>query len=72
VGVLEAHLRALRERGGKAFVPYVTGGFPGVDADLLRRLQAAGADVIEVGIPHSDPIMDGGVVQRASAEALGA
>ena len=51
-------------------MPYVTGGYPGVDAGLLRRLGAAGADAIEVGIPFSDPVIDGGVVQEASAEAL--
>lgn len=67
---LEAALRARREAGGRAFVPYVTGGYPGVDASLLRRLESAGADAIEVGIPFSDPVMDGGVIQEASAEAL--
>jgi tryptophan synthase alpha chain len=70
MGRLETRLRDLRDRGGKAFAPYVTGGFPGVDASLLRALAAAGADAIEVGIPHSDPIMDGGVVQEASRVAL--
>lgn len=70
MGALETRLRAVRERGEKAFAPYVTGGFPGVDAALLRALAAAGADAIEVGIPHSDPIMDGGVVQEASRIAL--
>ena len=70
MGRLEAALRARREAGGRAFVPYVTGGYPGVDAGLLRRLEAAGADAIEVGIPFSDPVMDGGVIQEASAEAL--
>ena len=63
-------LHARRDAGGRAFVPYVTGGYPGVDAGLLRRLEAAGADAIEVGIPFSDPVMDGGVIQEASAEAL--
>ncbi len=67
---LERRLRAVREDGGHAFVPYVTGGFPGVDAALLRALADAGADAIEVGIPHSDPIMDGGVIQQASRIAL--
>jgi tryptophan synthase alpha chain len=67
---LEARLRATRDAGGKAFVPYVTGGFPGVDAELLRSIEAAGADAVEVGIPHSDPIMDGGVIQEASRIAL--
>jgi tryptophan synthase alpha chain len=70
MGRLEAALRARRGAGGRAFVPYVTGGYPGVDAGLLRRLEAAGADAIEVGIPFSDPVMDGGVIQEASAEAL--
>jgi tryptophan synthase alpha chain len=51
-------------------VPYVTGGAPGVDAALLRALAEAGADAIEVGIPHSDPVMDGGVIQEASRLAL--
>ncbi|MGH2681200.1 MAG: tryptophan synthase subunit alpha [Actinomycetota bacterium] len=67
---LETALRARRDAGGHAFVPYVTGGYPGVDARLLRRLEAAGADAIEVGVPFSDPVMDGGVIQEASAEAL--
>lgn len=69
---LEAALRARRDAGGWAFVPYVTGGFPGVDERLLRSLQDAGADAIEVGIPFSDPVMDGGVIQEASRIALGA
>ena len=70
MGELETALRAVRDSGGRAFVPYVTGGFPGVDAGLLRALADAGADAIEVGIPHSDPIMDGPVVQQASSVAL--
>lgn len=70
MGALEKRLRAVRAAGGHAFVPYVTGGSPGVDASLLRALADAGADAIEVGIPHSDPIMDGGVIQEASRIAL--
>jgi tryptophan synthase alpha chain len=70
VGALETALRGVRDGGGEAFVPYVTGGLPGVDAALLRGLQEAGADAIEVGIPHSDPIMDGGVIQEASRLSL--
>jgi tryptophan synthase alpha chain len=70
VGELESALRARRDGGGRAFVPYVTGGLPGVDADLLRGLESAGADAIEVGIPFSDPVMDGGVIQEASRLAL--
>ena len=70
MGELEARLRAARDAGRKAFVPYVMGGIDGVDADLLRALAAAGADALEVGIPHSDPVMDGGVIQEASRIAL--
>jgi tryptophan synthase alpha chain len=67
---LEAALRARRDGGGRSFVPYVTGGLPGVDAELLRSLRDAGADAVEVGIPFSDPVMDGGVIQEASRLAL--
>ena len=69
---LEAVLRARRDAGGRLFIPYVTGGYPGVDASLLRAIQDAGADAIEVGIPFSDPVMDGGVIQEASRLALDA
>ena len=69
---LEVALRARRDGGGRAFVPYVTGGLPGVDAELLQAMRDAGADAIEVGIPFSDPVMDGGVIQEASAAALAA
>lgn len=48
----------------------MTGGLPGVDAGLLRGLEDAGADALEVGIPFSDPVMDGGVIQEASRRAL--
>ncbi len=67
---LEKALRERRDAGGRAFIPYVTGGFPGVDPSLLRALQDAGADAVEVGIPFSDPVMDGGVIQEASRLAL--
>ena len=67
---LETALRTRRDGGGKAFVPYVTGGFPGVDASLLRALQDVGADALEVGVPFSDPVMDGGVIQEASRRSL--
>ncbi len=67
---LEAALRSRRDGGGRAFVPYVTGGLPAVNAGLLRGLEDAGADAIEVGIPFSDPVMDGPVIQEASRRAL--
>jgi tryptophan synthase alpha chain len=67
---LEARLASVRSAGRKAFVPFVTGGFPGVDDRLLRDLAATGADAVEVGIPFSDPVMDGPVIQEASRRAL--
>src|SRR6186713_3296108 len=54
MGVLETRLRADRDRGEKIFAPYVTGGFPGVDAALLRALAATGADAIEGGTHPRD------------------
>ena len=63
-------LGAAKADGRRAFVPYVTGGLAGVDGDLLRALEDAGADAVEVGIPFSDPVMDGPVIQEASRRAL--
>ena len=66
---LEAHLRARRDGGAKLVVPYVTGGLPGW-TDVLMALSDAGADAIEIGIPFSDPVMDGPTIQEASQRAL--
>jgi tryptophan synthase alpha chain len=61
-----------RERGARALVPYLTAGYPCLEntLPLLNALVAGGADVIELGVPFSDPIADGPTIQRASAEAL--
>jgi tryptophan synthase alpha chain len=67
---LEASLRRRVDAGGRGFVPYVTGGLPLVTPDVLRGLETAGADAVEVGIPFSDPVMDGPVIQEASRLAL--
>ena len=69
-GVLAQSLERARALGRKAFLPYVTGGLPAVTATVLRSLAACGADAIEVGVPFSDPIMDGPVIQEASRRAL--
>lgn len=67
--VLEDHLRTRRERG-KLLMPYVTGGIRPDWTDYLRALAAAGADAIEVGLPFSDPTLDGATIQEASDAAL--
>ncbi len=66
---LEAHLRAERSEGRKLLVPYVTGGLANWK-EAIRAAVAAGADAVEVGIPFSDPVMDGPVIQEASQRAL--
>jgi tryptophan synthase alpha chain len=71
-GVIETALRAVRAGGGKALVPYVTGGLDAEWPDAVRAVAAAGADAVEIGIPFSDPVMDGPVIQRASERALAA
>lgn len=68
-GTLQDALLRRRDAGGKCLVPYLTGGF-GPWPTLLQAAAAAGADGIEVGIPFSDPVMDGPVIQEASELAL--
>lgn len=57
---------------GKAFIPFVTGGDPTLDVteQLLYAMQDAGADLIEIGIPFSDPVAEGIVIQEANERAL--
>ncbi|HVL82087.1 MAG TPA: tryptophan synthase subunit alpha [Actinomycetota bacterium] len=71
---LEAHLRELRAGGRKVLAPYLTCGFPSPDLfpSLVEGVVAAGADMLEIGVPFTDPLMDGPVIQRASEVALGA
>lgn len=69
MGAFEDALRSRRSAGGKCLVPYLTGGL-GEWASYLRAAAAAGADAIEVGVPFSDPVMDGPVIQEASERAL--
>lgn len=69
-GGLERRLRSARDAGRKLLVPYVTGGMVPDWLEVVHALSAAGADAIEVGIPFSDPMIDGPVIQRASAMAL--
>lgn len=69
---IEKKFQELKATGRKAFIPYVTAGDPDLKTtvDLILALDKAGADVIEVGVPFSDPIADGPVIQRATERAL--
>lgn len=67
---LEVRLRGSREAGRALLVPYVTGGLGKDWADVVRAIVDAGADAVEVGIPFSDPVMDGPIIQAASQRAL--
>jgi len=63
---------ALKRRGKRALIPFITAGDPNLSAtrDLILELARAGAAVIELGVPFSDPVADGPVIQRASERAL--
>ncbi len=65
-------LRELKTQGKRAFIPYITAGDPDAEGTLkiVRALAQAGADVIELGVPFSDPVADGPVNQRAAERAL--
>jgi tryptophan synthase alpha chain len=67
---LESTLRARRDAGHKSLVLYLTGGLDEGWCEVLRAVADAGADAIEIGIPFSDPVMDGPTIQEASARAL--
>jgi tryptophan synthase alpha chain len=70
VGAVERHLRARRDAGRGLLMPYVTGGITPGWTDYLRAFAAAGADAIEVGLPFSDPTLDGVTIQQAGETAL--
>jgi tryptophan synthase alpha chain len=71
---LDETFAKLKERGHKALVTFVTAGDPdyATSLDLLRALPAAGADVVELGMPFSDPMADGPAIQASSLRALSA
>jgi tryptophan synthase alpha chain len=70
-GPMEQRLRTVRDSGRKLLIPYLTGGL-GPWTDLVRAVADAGADAVEIGIPFSDPVMDGPTIQVASERALAA
>lgn len=67
---IEAAFRAKRDEGRKLLVPYITGGYGTDWLDIVRAIAAAGADAIEIGIPFSDPVMDGPIIQETTRLAL--
>lgn len=69
---IQAAFKALQSQGRKALIPYVTAGdpFPDATVELMLAMAKAGADVIELGVPFSDPMADGPVIQRAAERAL--
>jgi tryptophan synthase alpha chain len=62
----------LKSEGRKALIPFVTAGFPFADVtpDLMHGMVAGGADVIELGVPFSDPSADGPVIQKGRREGF--
>ncbi len=69
---ITATLAALKAQGRKALIPFVTAGYPFADVtpELMHGMVAGGADVIELGVPFSDPSADGPVIQKAGDKAL--
>ena len=69
---IEQKFAQLSREGRKGFIPYITAGDPSVEItrDLILALEKSGADIIELGVPFSDPIADGPVIQRATERAL--
>ena len=73
-GRIEARFDMLREKGEKALIPFLTAGDPDLETTeaLVLAMAAAGADIIELGVPFSDPSAEGPTIQRSSARSLAA
>lgn len=69
---ITSKFETLKRVGRKAFIPYITAGDPDLDTTvrLMLELERSGADILELGVPFSDPMADGPVIQRASERAL--
>lgn len=69
---IQGKFEQLKREGRRAFIPYITLGDPSLEATIpiVLELAKAGADVIELGVPFSDPLADGPVIQRATERAL--
>ncbi|MDQ5877960.1 MAG: tryptophan synthase alpha chain, partial [Pseudomonadota bacterium] len=69
---IQASFERLKAQGRKALIPFITAGDPdaALTVPLMHALVEAGADIIELGVPFSDPMADGPTIQRASERAL--
>lgn len=69
---IDEKLEALKKSGEKAFVTYTTAGFPTIEKskEIVKAQEEAGVDIIELGVPFSDPVADGPTIQDASYEAI--
>ena len=69
---MDVTFQQLKKQGRAALIPFLTVGDPDLDTTIaiIHELEAAGADILELGVPYSDPLADGPVIQRASARAL--
>lgn len=69
---IEERMKQLQEKGEKAFITYMTAGLPDFEGTkrLLKGMEHAGCDVVELGVPFSDPVADGPVIQNASYRAI--
>jgi tryptophan synthase alpha chain len=69
---IEATFKRLRKEGKKAFIPYIMAGDPSLEKtkDIMHLFEECGADIVELGVPFSDPLADGPTIQRASERAL--
>jgi tryptophan synthase alpha chain len=72
VSRIQVTLSALKAQGRQALIPYITAGdpFPDTTPQIMQALAEGGADIIELGVPFSDPMADGPVIQKASERAL--
>jgi tryptophan synthase alpha chain len=72
MNLIDQTFQALKQEGKSALIPFITVGDPDIESSvaIIKELEQAGADMIELGVPYSDPLADGPVIQRASERAL--
>jgi tryptophan synthase alpha chain len=72
MSVLQQKIEAAQAQGRKALIPYLPCGFPDLDKfwEAIAELDASGADIIEIGVPFTDPVADGPVIEQAAQECL--